>query len=324
MKRWISVILTAALALLLTALALWTLPILLTRHPLSGVNNAAVLTAQNAARTACVASLVFLGAAATVYFTAHTFFLTRRGQVTDRYTKAVQQLGDKELNVRLGGIYALEGLMRDSNRDQATIIEVLAAFVRDKAPREEDRLAPANAPAEVAPMANALNALRVWLHGGTTDGPSTPAPRSTDDATSSVVPVTHPDGATADVHAALSVLGRRIPGKGERPLDLRDCNLRGVDLGGAKLKGARLSGSLLSSAILDGADLRQAWLNGADLDNASLDDTDLTEAWFNAPGIFDATSGSTKFPLDDRQRASAKGVTKIRWVPEPAPPAQSP
>ena len=47
--------------------------------------------------------------------------------MTDRYTKAIEQLGpDKGLDVRIGGIYALERIARDSPRDHPTIMEVLA------------------------------------------------------------------------------------------------------------------------------------------------------------------------------------------------------
>lgn len=52
------------------------------------------------------------------------------GHVTDRYSKAIEQLGSDKIEIRLGGIYALERLMRDSPNDQPTIIEVLAAYVR--------------------------------------------------------------------------------------------------------------------------------------------------------------------------------------------------
>ena len=46
--------------------------------------------------------------------------LTRQGQITDRFTKAIVQLGEQgpeKLAVRLGGIYALERIARDSERD---------------------------------------------------------------------------------------------------------------------------------------------------------------------------------------------------------------
>jgi len=51
--------------------------------------------------------------------------------VTDRYTKAIEQLGSSNLEVRIGGVYALERVARDSARDHLTVMEVLAAFIRD-------------------------------------------------------------------------------------------------------------------------------------------------------------------------------------------------
>jgi aspartyl-tRNA synthetase len=39
-------------------------------------------------------------------YTARNFTLSREGQVTDRYTKAIEQLGSDKPDVRTGGIYA--------------------------------------------------------------------------------------------------------------------------------------------------------------------------------------------------------------------------
>jgi hypothetical protein len=57
--------------------------------------------------------------------TTRTYRLTQQGQITDRYSKAVEQLGDDKLDVRLGGIYALERIAIDSRRDHPTIVAVL-------------------------------------------------------------------------------------------------------------------------------------------------------------------------------------------------------
>jgi hypothetical protein len=46
--------------------------------------------------------------------TARTYYLNREGQITERYTRAIDQLGSTSLSVRLGGIYALERIARDS------------------------------------------------------------------------------------------------------------------------------------------------------------------------------------------------------------------
>ncbi|MEU9190307.1 pentapeptide repeat-containing protein [Streptomyces sp. NPDC048484] len=56
--------------------------------------------------------------------------LAREGQVTGRYVEAIKLMASKELAERLGGIYALERIMKDSEKDHEAIVEVLAAFIR--------------------------------------------------------------------------------------------------------------------------------------------------------------------------------------------------
>src|SRR5215204_4867122 len=66
-----------------------------------------------------------------------TLWLTEQGQITERFTRAIAQLGetdengDPKLELRLGGIYALERIAKDSpERDYSTVLEVLTAYVR--------------------------------------------------------------------------------------------------------------------------------------------------------------------------------------------------
>jgi hypothetical protein len=51
--------------------------------------------------------------------------------VTDCCTKAIEQLGPGKLDVRIGGIYAPKRIACDSPRDHPTVLEVLAAFIRE-------------------------------------------------------------------------------------------------------------------------------------------------------------------------------------------------
>ena len=60
-----------------------------------------------------------------------TVELTEQAQVADRYTKAIDQLGSDQLDVRIGDIYALETIAHDYERDRPTVMEVLAAFSRE-------------------------------------------------------------------------------------------------------------------------------------------------------------------------------------------------
>ena len=55
-------------------------------------------------------------------------------QITERFSKAIEQLASDKPEVILGGIYTLERIARDSESDQWTIMEVLTAFVRQNAP----------------------------------------------------------------------------------------------------------------------------------------------------------------------------------------------
>lgn len=112
------------------AAVLWLLPAaLVSSGAMTPVERA---KATNDVRVPLVAFLVAVGAAGTLWFTARTYLLNREGQVTDRYTKAVGQLGDESAPVRIGGVYALERIGADSTRDRSTVIYVLGAFVRER------------------------------------------------------------------------------------------------------------------------------------------------------------------------------------------------
>jgi len=139
-----TLVVLVGLALVLGVLALWIMPALLTLHPSAGISTADRFKAQNDVRASCIAFLIVVGTGGTLWFTGWTYQLNRDGAVTERYTKAVGQLGDASSAVRVGGIYALERIGNDSDRDRGTILYVLGAFVRERSrtPRERDGVAP--------------------------------------------------------------------------------------------------------------------------------------------------------------------------------------
>lgn len=94
---------------------------------------------------------VFGGAVllAGLYFTARGFRLTREGHITERYSKAIEQLGNANADVRIGGIYALERIARDSEVDRETIIDVLTTFVREHTRSGHDTPSTAKVEADV-------------------------------------------------------------------------------------------------------------------------------------------------------------------------------
>ena len=185
-----------------------------------------------------------------------THELTEQGQVTDRYTKAIEQLGSDKLDVRIGGIYALERIARDSARDHPTVMEVLTAFIREHSPEQWDP-----------------DSRTHW-------DPSAP---------DSAEPL------RSDIQAAITVVGRRDSERDIQPMDLTGAylhganldlanlaraNLRRADLTGANLIRADLSGAYLREADLTGADIEYAKLSGADLQCANLTSAEVTCADF--------------------------------------------
>jgi hypothetical protein len=92
------------------------------------------LQAASGFRTALVAGLAGRAALGSLAMATRTCRLTQQGQITERYTRAIEQLASDKLDVRLGGIYALERIANDSPRDRVTVAEMVAAFIRSKAP----------------------------------------------------------------------------------------------------------------------------------------------------------------------------------------------
>jgi len=203
--------------------------------PTKGLSLEAQAKARNDVRTAALQLLGGTVLALGAYFTWQNVLtnregrrIEREGQITERFTRAIDQLGNKELDVRLGGIYGLERIARDSQDDHGPVMEVLTAYVREHAPWSPSSEEPE--PSEGEAAAN--------------------TPRATED------PSRRPTTPTTDVQAALTVIGRRELDHGKyayRHLDLALTDLRGAKLEGAKLEWADLGGANLGGANLEGA-----------------------------------------------------------------------
>jgi Pentapeptide repeats (8 copies) len=193
----------------------------------------------------------------TVELSRRTFALTEQGQVTDRYTKAIEQLGSDKLDVRIGGIYALERVARDSARDHPTVMEVLTAFIR-----EHSR--------EPWPPPDSGSQER--------ERSTRPDVQEARPDVQAAVTVIGRREARPDVQAAVTVIGRREAKRDIRHIDLSDADLRRATLVGAYLSGANLIGADLTGAHLSGADLTGASLTSAGLSGAHLADADLSGA----------------------------------------------
>ncbi|MEU0414477.1 pentapeptide repeat-containing protein [Streptomyces griseorubiginosus] len=183
-------------------------------------------------------------------FTWREVSVAEQGQLTSRFNDAITNLGSRSLDVRFGGIYALERIMQDSPRDQARIISVLSAYMRSHASVPAGGFAK-----EPEDLALALKRR-----------PAT------------------------DVAAVMNVLARRPPGHDEGALlDWNRTDLRGLVLSpwsikdiaaipkGGESPSTRAS---FSYAVMEGADLRHALLAGVDMRSAFASEANIIGATF--------------------------------------------
>jgi hypothetical protein len=229
-RPWWAWALVGPAALVGIILAVWKLPSLL-YGDVSQASADARLQAASGFRTALIAGLAGLAAVGSLVMASRTYRLTQQGQLTDRYSKAIEQLGSDKLDVRLGGIYALERIAKDSAADGATIAEVLTAFIRGRAP---------------------------W--------PPTQQEQPGEDTPIKEIPYLR--YRAADVQATLTVLGRQPSMTSSQPPNLSDTDLRRADLSNADLQatrllGTRLQGANIRAAKLQRVDLCHAQLYGA-------------------------------------------------------------
>jgi hypothetical protein len=302
----VAMAITAVLALLL--LCVLVFPRLL-HPPLSPVQLQSVASAdrrvelqqaqarlQNDARATLLQGVAGVLLVVGVVATWRQVHVSREGQITARFARAIDHLGSDSDDVRLGGVYTLERIAKDSPADGRTVHAVLRAFVHNHAP---------------------------WPVG-TPEGPEQPS-KTVDEQLPWL------QHRLPDVQAAMTVLGRRLPSRD--PLDLylswvdlrraylsdawlagtemrhanlarawmrrvhlEDSDLGHTDLRKARMEGARLTRANLSQAYLQGAqligaDLRDAKLIGADLrgtnlNGARLDGADLTDAHVDSTTVW--------------------------------------
>ncbi|MGP4010523.1 pentapeptide repeat-containing protein [Streptomyces sp. 4N124] len=205
--------------------------------------------------------------------------LTRDGQVTDRYVEAIKLLSDKEATSRIGGIYALERIMRDSKKDGDTIVQVLAAFVRKEAAKGADDESQYRPKEEVQAAMTVIG--RRWSRGID--------PLNLAGVQLRLVDLQHADLTDTCMDfanlAAANLEAANLSNVSLHKADLSAAAMTDASLYNAKLTAARLDKTTLTHAILEDADLR-----GADLSQArGLDVEELCKARLNT---------ETKLPAD--------------------------
>ncbi|WP_190136175.1 pentapeptide repeat-containing protein [Streptomyces longispororuber] len=222
-------------------------------------------------RTAVVAFAAALGAGIALFYTARTYRLTRRGQITDRFTKALERLDSEKIYIRIGGILALEQIVQDAPDQAATdAARVLGHFIRHRTLHAAPPPAPESSGNQ--PAAEPL--------------PREPAA----DIQAALTALTRTESRThVDPREKLALHGLHLAGARLMQADLTDADLGGATLTRAALGGATLTRATLYGARLSNAELRWAKLEGAILDGATLDGATLDGATLKGATLDGAT-----------------------------------
>ncbi|AKB50898.1 Pentapeptide repeat family protein [Methanosarcina barkeri str. Wiesmoor] len=175
-----------------------------------------------------------------IYFAWGNLTTTREGQITERFTRAVDQLGNENMEIRLGGIYALERISKESEKDYWPIMEILTAYVRKNSSVEviENVETQTMASSDIQAVLTVIGRRKYSFQSG--------------------------EPSYLDLH------GTYLEGVNLNGVNLERANFTGVNLNRANLERANFK-----YAKLDGANLEGASLSYANLENANLIKTNL-------------------------------------------------
>jgi uncharacterized protein YjbI with pentapeptide repeats len=254
---------------------------------------------------------VLLGAGLAYWGTFQTLQANRQASrdllVSNQVSKGFEQFGSDNIRVRLGGIYALEGVMKTSEQYHQSVLEALCAFVRDRTRSETGEGPPAT------DVQAALTVIGRRAAGGR-----------------EVVDLSGAHIQKADLFDA------NLANAYLNDADLADANLANANLSRAQLIGANLRGASLVRASLSHApwrtptseeDLRTARvesddaaapgarrfrlvaLHGANLHRADLTGADLQDADLRVTDLFDANLTGANLDNADLTGASLLAAT---------------
>ncbi|MEH1864053.1 MAG: pentapeptide repeat-containing protein [Nostoc sp.] len=224
--------------------------------------------------------------------------------VPERFSKAIEQLGNEKIETRFAAIYALERIAKDSPKDHWTIMEILAAFIRENAPvnqKYEDELkVSSKLPTDIQTAITVI---------GRRDSHKDPVNqkldlRNTDLSNADLteanlskgifvganlqwVNFTQANLSEADLSVS-NLCGSVFYEANLSKATLPEANLQGVILRKANLSKAIFYDANLEGAILCDANLEGAILCDANLEGAILCDANLFEANFEGSNLQDA------------------------------------
>lgn len=186
-----------------------------------------------------------LGFIATAFIAWRNLQISEDKQVTERFSKAVDMMADeKKMTVKLGGIYTLERIAKDSPEDSITIMEVLAAYIRENSRIEEgeNEYLQKYVSTDIHAALSVIRELTIRVKN----------------------------------YTSLDLSYTNLTGA-----DLRKANFTSANLGNSCLQNTNLTGAILTKANLNNADISAAFLYSVEFTNADLSNANLSHSKFD-------------------------------------------
>ena len=259
--------------------------------------------------------------------------LTQQRLITERFSKAVEQIGSGKEEAVISGIYSLEQIAKDYLKDQWTIMEVLTAYIRknsrirsnieqlepEKRQKDLEKL-----PSVSIPVQAALTVIGRRKVENDQDGDNLAETNDPNKIKFLDLSRTNLRGANlnrANLNRAnldgANLNGAKLWVAYLNGANLNGANLNGANLIGANLIGANLNGANLNGAFLKGAFLIEAFLEEANLNGANLNGANLNGAFLNgAEGLNPEQIKSACFWERAIYTQAKWDFDKELWVPE--------
>jgi uncharacterized protein YjbI with pentapeptide repeats len=210
--------------------------------------------------------------------------------ISNQVSKGFEQLGSEKVVIRLGGIYALEGVMNGSDQYHRAVLEALSAFVREGAklpttpptPGTPTQGLPTDIQAALTVIRRRSAGLGIVDLNNTSIAGAIMRGANLNHADLRAVDLNHADLSSSDLTGAsldlANLFSANLFSADLTSAQVAVANLAGANLGRASLGGANLSYTSLTGAILDNANLTGALLADANLTGAALARANLTGA----------------------------------------------
>ena len=241
--------------------------------------------------------------------------------VTEQISRGIDQIGaykqsadgkilEPNMEVRMGGLYSLQRIMQDSERDEESIAKIFYAYVRENAKKGKIKTKEYQPREDVQAALDIISRFnKAWKKRGKGFSP---------DSRINLSRINFKGYSFTDINFRYAILedvdlSDAILFKADLfGTDLFRANLSGANLTNSNLSNSYLTDSNLSNALISISNLTNSDLSGANLSGADLFDTNLSGSALKKANLSGANLSVVNFYNSDLSGANLSGALLYR------------